>query len=292
MNSGSVRGFLPTLRKIEQKLTLPIPDRIRILRELEFDLEELRAKFVAEGIPPGEAHRRALETLAPDPGSLRELARVHGPLYRRITEHLSESRLKTIERSALVMVTGLTLAGQTLALLRADLLRAPSPFLWPVLGLGGVLAAVIVAAVFGLIVKGDHRVAEGSLKGVLPVSGSILGLGIGGAFTDFYRLTGILETTPELAATLTPLWLLRDCSLLSVSLLLALGGGLIWKSIGFIRWPLLLSFLAVAILAVWSAIRLFRPGASPDLRTKAWLDAIRPACGRHRHGVPGARHLP
>lgn len=50
--------------------------------------------------------------------------------------------------------------------------------------------------------------------------------------------------------------------------------GVIWESIGFIRWPLLLSFLAVAILAVWSAIRLFRSGASPDLRTKAWLDAI------------------
>lgn len=228
MSSGSVRAFLPTLRKIEQELTLPIPDRIRILRELEFDLEELRAKFLAEGVPPGEAYRLALETLAPDPGSLRELDRVHGPLYRKITAHLSERRLKTLERTALVLVAGLTLVAQTVVLLRADLLRAPSPFLWPVLGLGGLLAAVILAALFGLIVKGDHRVARGSLNGVLAVSGGILGLGIGGAFTDFFRLAVILENSPELAETLTPIWLLRDCSLLSVSLLLALGGGLIW----------------------------------------------------------------
>jgi hypothetical protein len=50
--------------------------------------------------------------------------------------------------------------------------------------------------------------------------------------------------------------------------------GMIWESVGFIRWPLFVSFLAVVLLGLWSAIKLFRPGASPDLRTKAWLDAI------------------
>lgn len=50
--------------------------------------------------------------------------------------------------------------------------------------------------------------------------------------------------------------------------------GMIWEAMGFIRWPLFLSFIAVTVLALWSATRLFRPGASPDLRTKAWLDAI------------------
>ena len=49
---------------------------------------------------------------------------------------------------------------------------------------------------------------------------------------------------------------------------------MIWESLGFIRWPLFVSFLAVVLLGLWSAIKLFRPGASPDLRTKAWLDAI------------------
>jgi hypothetical protein len=31
---------------------------------------------------------------------------------------------------------------------------------------------------------------------------------------------------------------------------------------------------AVAALSLWSAVRLFRPGATADLPTKAWLDAI------------------
>lgn len=48
----------------------------------------------------------------------------------------------------------------------------------------------------------------------------------------------------------------------------------IWEAVGFIRWPLTFSFLAVVILAVWSAAKLFRPRATPDLRSKAWVDAI------------------
>jgi hypothetical protein len=47
-----------------------------------------------------------------------------------------------------------------------------------------------------------------------------------------------------------------------------------WQNVGFIRYPLLLSFLVVAALTAWSAYQLYRPGASPDLRTKAWLDGI------------------
>jgi hypothetical protein len=48
----------------------------------------------------------------------------------------------------------------------------------------------------------------------------------------------------------------------------------IWEGVGFIRYPLTLTFLAVFILASWSAVKLFRPGATPNLRSKAWIDAI------------------
>ena len=48
----------------------------------------------------------------------------------------------------------------------------------------------------------------------------------------------------------------------------------VWNGIGFIRWPLFFSFVAVMGLTLWSAVRLFRPSATPDLLSKAWLDAI------------------
>lgn len=48
----------------------------------------------------------------------------------------------------------------------------------------------------------------------------------------------------------------------------------IWSSIGFIRWPLAFSCLCVVLLALYSGTRLFKPGAAPDVLTKAWLDAV------------------
>ena len=48
----------------------------------------------------------------------------------------------------------------------------------------------------------------------------------------------------------------------------------IWEAMGFIRWPLAFSLLAVVLLSIWSATKLFGWNATPDLRTKAWVDAI------------------
>lgn len=48
----------------------------------------------------------------------------------------------------------------------------------------------------------------------------------------------------------------------------------IWLSLGYIRYPLTFSLLVVILMAGWSGIRLFRSDAAPDLRTKAWVDAV------------------
>lgn len=45
------------------------------------------------------------------------------------------------------------------------------------------------------------------------------------------------------------------------------------EAVGFARWPLALSFALVVLFGLWSAARLFRPGASPDRRTRIWVDA-------------------
>ena len=48
----------------------------------------------------------------------------------------------------------------------------------------------------------------------------------------------------------------------------------VWQETGLPKWPLLLSFIVIACLSLWSANRLLGQEASPDLRTKAWIDAI------------------
>jgi len=47
-----------------------------------------------------------------------------------------------------------------------------------------------------------------------------------------------------------------------------------WEAVGFVRWPLSFCLLVVMLLGLWSVLNLYRPGASPALRTKAWLDGV------------------
>ena len=228
MNTRAARVFLPILRDVERELTVPIPERIRILWELEFDLEELRDRFVSEGLPRDEARIRALETLVPDRVALRALGRLHASLYRRVTRHLSGERISIIERSALAISTAAVLLVETMLVTRVNLLGDPSPFLWPVLGLGALLFAASMAKVFQLWIKRDHRTPGRGLEGILVLAGVTLLVGLSGMFFDFYRLAGILEKAPQSTGTLVSQWLVQDAALLSVSVLLALAGGLTW----------------------------------------------------------------
>jgi hypothetical protein len=228
MTARTHRAFAPVLQEVERGLALPIPERLRILRELEFDLEELWGRLVADGIPTEEARRRALDALVPDTGTLEELDRLHTPLYRRLTRHLTPGRLMLAERSALVLATTSVLLAQGITLLRANLLQDPSPFMWPVLAMSAPLFATVVAKAFQLWIKRAHAHPERGLSTILVVSGLILVMGIGGMFFDLYRLSAVLERTPELIGDLAAVWLVRDSALVSVAILLALAGGLAW----------------------------------------------------------------
>ena len=50
--------------------------------------------------------------------------------------------------------------------------------------------------------------------------------------------------------------------------------GAYWGSLGFTRWPMSLCVVVMLLIGFWSALRLFQPDASADLRTKAWIDAV------------------
>jgi len=239
VSTRAVRVFLPALRELERELQAPIPDRLRILRELEFDLEELRAALLADGVPPEEAERRATEALVPDPHTLAVLDRLHAPLYRRLTRGMREERLRLIERSLLVIATVGVLAGGTTGLFRARLLVDPSPYFWPVLGLGALLLATAGSKVFEVWIKRDHRVPARGLGAILGLSAAVLLAGFGGTILDFYHLTSLLARAPDLANALVPVWLVRDCALLSVSIILALAGGLVWLVLA--QWLALVS---------------------------------------------------
>lgn len=228
MRTATQGAFTDALRRVGQGLALPLQSRVRILRELAFDLEELSADLMARGVPAEEARRRATEALVPEGPALAQLDRIHAPLYRRATRGVAAHRLRVFERGALFALTLGVVLVEGVALWRVPPLGEPSTWLVPVLAAGGLLFALTAAKAFALFVKGDHRTPASGLNAILGVAGLTLAVGVAGSFFEVHGLASTLEARPELAATILVPWLGRTAVLLVVSLLLSLGGGLAW----------------------------------------------------------------
>lgn len=145
------------------------------------------------------------------------------------------------ERTSLAAATLFVVVAGGLALLQANLLENAAPFLWPVLGMGVLLFVGMVAKAFQLWIKKDHRTPDTGLDALLGLCLATVLVGFVGVLFDVYRLAGALESAPDLAATLAPIWLVRDTALLSVSITIGLSGAL--------GWFLLSQWVAVAVRA-------------------------------------------
>jgi hypothetical protein len=222
------RPFLSTLRKVERQLRVPISTRVRILRELESDLEGLHGQLEAEGIEEEDARVRSLDALFPDGKTIQDLGRIYAPRYQQMTANLAQDRLRQLERTALAILAVSVLVAETLVLLRADLLADPSPFLWPVLCLGGLLFAMAMGEAFAIWVKGDHRLVRHGSQALLVTAAVTMTAGFLGVLVDGYRLLMISEAEGALSGSLLVRWLGREAELLAVSLVLALAGGVAW----------------------------------------------------------------
>jgi hypothetical protein len=139
-----------------------------------------------------------------------------------------EARIRRYERTALACLALLVLSAESLLLLRTDVMRDPSPFLWPVLTLGAVLFTTAAAHAFRLWSVDDVRADGPGLTSLVVLSALTPATALGGVTVDTFRLAALVEREPERAVAATFDWLVSDASLMAVALLIALAGGLSW----------------------------------------------------------------
>ena len=137
---------------------------------------------------------------------------------------MGPDRLRFLERGSLAFASASLLVGQVLTLRNVDLLRDPSPLLWAVLALGTVLFAGVVAKAFQLWVKRDAGDPRRGLIAILVLSCVVVFVGVAGVLLDLYLVAEAIETRPEIASGLATRWLVRNATLLAVSLGIALAG--------------------------------------------------------------------
>jgi hypothetical protein len=225
-----VRSFDTELRELAMELELPEPVRSRVLLELRADLEAMTAALREEGFGQEEARDRAIGALLPSKDAVAELEHVHRPLYRRLVDRFSDAGRHRLERGLLAALVVAQGGGGLAALASFDLLRSPSPFLWPVLGLAILIMVVGVGKLFQLFVAGSHgmpRLRRG-LPLLLFLAVTVLVSGFGGLVTDFYLVTGRVSANVGRTGVELLEWLRRDAAVLAVALFAAWAAGMFW----------------------------------------------------------------
>jgi hypothetical protein len=237
-----MRRFRTRLEGFGRSLSLPEPQRGRLLEELAADLEDLYHAYRSAGLTAGEAERRALERLLPGETAAAELARLHRTLYVRVLTRIAGNDLATAERVVLGVLAVALLAVPAL-------LHAPSPFLLPVLGLG--CGALLVALWCSQRLFLSGRVSAGDAGRGLDLLLLLLVaapyLAVFGLVVDFYRSAGAIAEDPATATAVMVRLLRSDGILLLSALQLSLAGGV---------WWLALRLRAVDIRAAAAAFRL------------------------------------
>lgn len=228
MTARSVRPFLPALRSVDSTLAVPVPDRLRLLEELEHDLEAVTQRYVRDGHTPEEAHRLAVEMLVPQGAALDALEHVHRGWFARVTGGLGQLQLRFVERTVLVGAMALVCAITAGAMARADLFADPSPFLGAVLAVGLLLVVAMARVGIDLWIKSDLTAAGPQTRTVVLLSAAILLIGVVGAGVDFYRLTVVMAAGPADPESTVLRWIRQDAALVGTAVGLALTGALCW----------------------------------------------------------------
>jgi hypothetical protein len=208
---------------------VPSPERARILQEIAADFEDMRAELMRRGMDAPEAEAEAHRLLAPSDTAITALASVHEPFYASLARRFS-TEMRLAEWLVLVGVTLAAIGLSVEALLRSGLLRTPSPLLWPLLAVTGVVLVRAGRKAIQLLVARDHEPARlhDGMGSLLIASGLAVVLGFGGATYEALRLADRLERAPERTGELVPRWLLDTSVLLGAGLATALIGGLAW----------------------------------------------------------------
>ena len=200
--------FEQQLQAVAERLELPQPERARILEEISGDLEDLRLELIRNGVDPAEAEADAIGLLAPSETAMAALVSVHESLYRSLVRRFS-SKMRFAEWAGLVGVTVAALAVVLSSLVGSGVLRSPSAFLLPVLGIAVALCAVAGRKAIQLYVERDHRPERlrSGMGTLLIGSGLAVLCAVAGSVVEMFRLARQIERAGEQGALLLP-WLL------------------------------------------------------------------------------------
>lgn len=222
------RSLETGLAGLAERLDLPPATKSRVLVEMQADLDALYDHHRARGCTPAVARRLAEERVVASDEAIAGLVRLHASPLARWLDRLSGRLRRGFEFLLAGAALVIAFAGAAWIALRGGLLLRPSPFLWPVLAIGGICVAGVLHHGWHLFVRNSTRAARGRALAVYLLAGAVsLFLGGSGVAIGLYD-TALAMAGGDLdpGALLTRLG--RDAALLATALSVTLCAGGTW----------------------------------------------------------------
>ena len=222
--------FRDLLRRTNERLDLPQPEKSRILLEIAADLEDAFERYRSEGLGEDEAVRRAEEKFEVSDEALRELVEVHTSVFRKLLGRISGQAQTRWERALLVAVVVCIAAFAGRELLSAELFGRAGSFVWVVAGTGVAALVLTVIKTYTIYIRRDHDVRR-LRTGLhwLPVLGGLsLAVGLYGVVLGLYRTVGSVPVEPAMHLGRLIGWGIRSSALALTGMLVSVAAGLVW----------------------------------------------------------------
>ena len=126
--------FVSLLNEINEKLDVPQPTKSRILLEISADMDDLFLTYLEQGKGEVEAQSLTEEMFRFDDVSIKELAEIHQPFFRKWIDRFTAQTQTKWERTSLVFVLLFVaiFAGQMIS--PSQFFLSASLFVYPLLG--------------------------------------------------------------------------------------------------------------------------------------------------------------
>jgi hypothetical protein len=218
--------FNQFLRNTGERLALPKATRSSILVEIAADLEDLFQHYIEQGLSEDEAAAQAEEKVGMSDEALAELVRIHSDA-RGWTDRMERQIQPFWERTAMALIV-LFFVVMAATDTHVKLLAHTTIFVWPIVGIVIALVAILAFQMLRLSNETNPRRLRESLVTPLFLGAASVLIGFLGAGIELYRTLIGMVVRPETATNMFAKTILEITSTLAISLLVALGAGVVW----------------------------------------------------------------
>ncbi len=225
-----MKRFARHLKRIDERLDLPQPERSRIILEIASDMEEMFRFYVARGLDEEEAARKSGEMFDLSDEALSQLVDIHISPFNRFFDKLSQQARTRWEKTMLAAVVLIIAALSGREGLSSGFIRQAGAFVWPVIGISFLACVMALVFLYRLYLR-KARDAKGLRSGLTPflmLGGASLVTGFFGLAVELYRAARAVTGVGDGALGLGIRWALTCSAMMMTSLLAAIGCGLIW----------------------------------------------------------------